>query len=219
MQNMTNPDGKAALYRAASALALITIGYNTVEGAVSVWFGLADDAISLFGFGLDSFVEVVSGIGVWHMIRRQQSANDVNPDVFERRALRITGSGFYLLAVGLVLTAMIDIIERHRPETTLWGIIVAVISIVSMQFLIHYKMKVGTKLNSPALLADAACSRVCLHLSIILLAASAGYALTGIGWLDSLGAIGIAWFSLREGREAVAKAKGLACCCAGKCGG
>ncbi|HYS43683.1 MAG TPA: cation transporter, partial [Geobacteraceae bacterium] len=175
--------------------------------------------ISLFGFGLDSFVEVVSGIGVWHMIRRQQSANDVNPDVFERRALRITGSGFYLLAVGLVLTAMIDIIERHRPETTLWGIIVAVISIVSMQFLIHYKMKVGTKLNSPALLADAACSRVCLHLSIILLAASAGYALTGIGWLDSLGAIGIAWFSLREGREAVAKAKGLACCCAGKCGG
>jgi hypothetical protein len=219
IQNSTNPDGKATLYRAASTLALITIGYNIVEGAVSVWFGLADETISLFGFGLDSFVEVVSGIGVWHMIRRQQSANDVNPDVFERRALRVTGGGFYLLAVGLVVTAVIDIIERHRPETTLWGIIVGVISIVSMQFLIHYKLKVGTKLNSPALMADAACSRVCLYLSVILLAASAGYALTGIGWLDSLGAIGIALFSLKEGREAFGKARGLACSCAGKCGG
>ena len=216
---MTNPDSKATLYRIASTLALITIGYNLVEGAVSIWFGLADETISLFGFGLDSFVEVVSGIGVWHMLRRQQSANDVNPDVFERRALRITGGGFYLLAVGLVLTAMIDIIERHRPETTLWGIIVGVISIVAMQFLIHFKVKVGTTLNSPALLADAACSRVCLYLSVILLAASAGYALTGIGWLDSLGAIGIAWFSLKEGREAFGKARGIACCCAGKCGG
>ena len=219
MQNLTDLDGKATLYRAASTLALITIGYNIVEGAVSVWFGLADETISLFGFGLDSFVEVVSGVGVWHMIRRQKTASDVNPDVFERRALRITGGSFYLLAVGLVLTAMIDIIKRHRPETTLWGIIISAISIVSMQFLIHYKVKVVTKLNSPALLADAACSRACLYLSIILLAASAGYALTGIGWLDSLGAIGIAWFSLKEGREAFGKARGLACCCAGKCGG
>jgi divalent metal cation (Fe/Co/Zn/Cd) transporter len=219
MQNITDPDDKTALYRAASTLALVTIGYNIVEGVVSVWFALADETISLFGFGLDSFVEVVSGIGVWHMIRRQKAASDVNPDVFERRALRITGGGFYLLAVGLILTAMIDIIERHRPETTLWGIIVAAVSIVSMQFLIHYKVKVGTKLNSPALLADAACSRACLYLSIILLAASTGYALTGIGWFDSLGAIGIAWFSLKEGREAFGKARGLACCCAGKCDG
>jgi hypothetical protein len=219
MQNMTSPDDKATLNRAASTLALITIGYNIVEGAVSVWFGLADETISLFGFGLDSFIEVVSGIGVWHMLRRQKEANGLNPDVFERRALRITVVGFYLVTVGLVLPAMIDILERQRPETTLWGIIVAAVSIVSMQFLIHYKVKVGTKLNSPALMADAACSRACLYLSIILLAASAGYALTGIGWFDSLGAIGIAWFSLKEGREAFAKAKGLACSCAGKCGG
>lgn len=207
------------LHRAASALALITIVYNVVEGVVSVWFGLADETISLFGFGLDSFVEVVSGLGVWHMVRRQRGSDGTDPDVFEQRALRITGGCFYLLSVGLVLTAAVDIVQRHRPETTLWGIIVAAVSIVSMQFLIHYKLKVGTKLNSPALLADAACSRACLYLSIILLATSAGYALTGIGWLDSLGAIGIAWLSLKEGREAFGKAKGLACSCAGKCGG
>ena len=95
--------------------------------------------------------------------------------------------------------------------------IVAAISIVSMQLLIHYKVKAGKGLNSPAILADAACTRACLYLSIILLIASAGYYLTGIDWLDSVGAAGIAWLSLKEGREAFQKARGLACCCAGAC--
>ena len=57
------------LYRKASLLALITIFYNLAEGIISVWFGAADETISLFGFGLDSFVEVMSGIGIWHMVR------------------------------------------------------------------------------------------------------------------------------------------------------
>lgn len=201
------------LYRRAALLALITIYYNIVEGMVSVWFGAADETISLFGFGLDSFVEVISGIGVWHMVRRLGHGEMADRDPFERRALRITGGAFYLLAGGLVATAVISFFEHHRPVTTRWGIVVSLISIAAMQALIHYKVKVGTSLNSPAILADAACTRTCLQLSVVLLVASVGYTLTGIGWLDAIGSLGIALLSFREGREAFQKAKGLACSC------
>ena len=84
--------GRAGLLKTASILALLTIGYNIIEGMVSVWFGVADETISLFGFGLDSFVEVASGIGVWHMVGRMKAQNATEQDAFEQRALRITGA-------------------------------------------------------------------------------------------------------------------------------
>ena len=120
---------------------------------------------------------------------------------------------FYLLAGGMILTAIVSIMQGHKPVTTFWGIVVSVVSIAAMQVLIHYKMKVGTALNSPAILADAACTRTCLQLSVVLLLASSGYALTGIGYLDAIGSLIIAILSIREGREASQKANGLACSC------
>ena len=207
------------LYRSATILALITIYYNIAEGVVSVWFGAEGETISLFGFGLDSFVEVISGIGIWHMVRRLAQGDPADRDPFEQQALRITGAAFYLLALGLTATALVSIVQGHRPETTRWGVIVGLVSIASMQALIHYKVKVGTALNSPAILADAACTRTCLRLSVVLLAASLGYMLTGIGFLDAAGSLLIAFLSLREGREAMHKAQGLGCSCSGSCGG
>ena len=205
------------LYRTAAMLALITIFYNIAEGVISVWFGAEDETISLFGFGLDSFVEVISGIGIWHMVRRLGKGELADRDPFEKKALRITGGAFYLLAGGMILTAILSFMQGHKPVTTFWGIIVSVISIVTMQVLIHYKMKVGTALNSPAILADAACTRTCLQLSVVLLLASAGYLLTGIGYLDAIGSVIIAVLSIREGREALHKANGLACSCSCSC--
>ena len=206
------------LYRTASLLALITIFYNLAEGVISVWFGAEDETISLLGFGLDSFVEVISGIGIWHMVRRLGSGEQADHDPFERRALRITGGAFYLLTAGMVATALLSFFQGHRPLTTTWGIVVSLVSIVTMQALVHYKVKVGTALNSPAILADAACTRTCLRLSVVLLAASVGYALTGVGNLDATGSLAIAVLSFREGREAMRKARGLACSCSGGCG-
>ncbi|MBJ6749090.1 cation transporter [Geomonas anaerohicana] len=201
------------LYRTAALLALITILYNILEGVVSAWFGFEDESLALFGFGLDSFVEVISGAGIWHMVRRQQENPEQAPDEFERVALRITGGGFYLLAAGLLLTAVYDALHRHAPTTTFWGMVVSCISILSMWLLIRQKVKVGTALGSQAILADAACTRVCLYLSVILLVSSAGYYLTGIGWLDAAGGLGIGWFCFKEGKEAFDKAKGIPCSC------
>ena len=208
---------KEKYLRLASALALITIFYNIVEGLVSVWFGASDEAFSLFGFGLDSFVEVISGIGVWHMVRRMRADSGAGRDEFEKTALRITGGAFYLLAAGLAVTAAVNIYQGHRPTTTVWGIIVGAVSIASMWLLIRYKVKAGRALESDAILADAACTRTCLRLSFVLVAASIGYELTGLGYMDSAGTLVIAWLSLGEGREAFGKARGLSCSCGGKC--
>ena len=108
--------------------------------------------------------------------------------------------------------------KGHKPETTFWGIIVAIVSILLMWILIHYKVKIGKQFQSQALLADADCSKACVYLSIVLLVSSVAYEVTGIGGFDSVGAVGIALFSLKEGREAFEKAKGKsACSCQGKC--
>jgi divalent metal cation (Fe/Co/Zn/Cd) transporter len=201
------------LHRRASFLAVFTIIYNLIEGAVSVWFGAADETLALFGFGVDSFIEVISAIGVWHMLRRIRSNNGETRDEFEQRALRITGAAFYLLSAGLVVTAAVSIYQQHKPVATLSGVIISFLSISFMWFLIHHKTKVGIALNSPAILADAACSRACVYLSLVLLAASLGYELTGIGSLDALGALFIAWLTWREGRESFQKAAGMECSC------
>lgn len=205
-------------YKWASALAIITIIYNIVEGCVSVFLGLQDETIALFGFGLDSFVEVASGIGIWHMVRRMKQSEAVSHDNFEKRALQITGGAFYVLAIGLVITSALNIYKGSKPETTLWGIVVSVISILSMWLLIRYKMKIGKQYNSQALIADANCTKACLYLSVILLVSSVGYEVTGIGAIDSIGAVGIAIMAYREGKEAFEKSKGnMTCSCQGKC--
>lgn len=200
-------------YKRASLLAQITIFYNLIEGIVSVFFSIADETLSLFGFGVDSFVEVLSGIGILIMVRRLRHNPDADPDPFEKTALQITGIAFYILAAGLVITAGINIYQGHQPETTFWGIVISSISIFTMWALIHFKVKVGKQLNSDAILEDANCTKACLYLSFTLLLSSLGFELTGIGGIDSLGAIFIAVFSFREGREAFEKAQGKACSC------
>jgi divalent metal cation (Fe/Co/Zn/Cd) transporter len=217
--NLGATQEKRRLYSFASALALITMAYNIIEGVVSVFFGLEDGSMALFGFGVDSFVEVVSGIGIWHMVRRIRNNGSENLDQFEQTALKITGTGFYALTAGLAIAAAVDLYRGHKPETTFWGIVVSTISIATMWLLIHYKVKVGKQLNSEAILSDAACTRVCLQLSIVLLIASVGYELTHIGGIDSVGTFVIAALCFREGREAFekAKAKSFACRCGGDC--
>lgn len=209
---------KDTFYRWANVLALITIFYNLIEGVIAVFFGYEDGTVALFGFGIDSFVEVISGVGIWHMIRRMKQNSSENHDVFEKTALKVTGTAFYILTVGLIVTALANLYQGHKPATTFWGIVVAGISILSMWLLIHYKLKIGRQFNSQALIADANCTRACMYLSVALLISSVGYELTGIGMLDSLGAVGIAVLSFKEGREAFEKAKGnLVCSCQDSC--
>lgn len=199
--------GNKKLLRTALILAIITIVYNIAEGLFSVYFGANDDTLALLGFGIDSFVEVISGIGVLHMVVRMQVLNTESYDKFERQALRITGTAFYLLTVGLILGSVLNLIRGVKPETTIAGIVISSISILTMFFLMRAKLWVGHKLNSEAIIADANCTKTCFYLSFILLGSSLLYEIFGIGWFDIIGSLGIAWFAFTEGREAFEKSK------------
>jgi divalent metal cation (Fe/Co/Zn/Cd) transporter len=190
-------------------LALFTILYNLAEGLVSIYFGAQDETLTLFGFGIDSFIEVMSGFGILAMVLRIRKNTSSPRSHFERSALRITGTSFYLLAAGLGATAIYNLFSAHRPATTLPGLVISIISIVVMWILVVAKRKVGHLLNSSPILADANCTLVCIYMSIVLLAASLIYRFTGFGFIDSLGAVGLIYFSISEGKEALSKAAGL----------
>lgn len=199
----------------AFTLSLITIFYNIAEGLVSIYFGAGDETLALLGFGVDSFVEVISGIGIAHMIFRMKYSKVQSRDEFEKTALRITGSVFYLLVLGLITGSVLNIINDVKPSTTFPGIIIAVISIATMYWLMNSKLKIGKALNSDAIIADANCTRTCFYLSFILLISSGLYELFSIAYFDILGSLGIAYFAFKEGREAFEKAKSenLLCNC------
>lgn len=112
---MLNTDkGTTTFYKWATALALITIFYNLIEGVVSVFFGYEDGTVALFGFGIDSFVEVISGLGIWHMIRRMRASSDESHDKFEETSLKVTGTAFYILTAGMIITSFVNIEEDFR---------------------------------------------------------------------------------------------------------
>jgi divalent metal cation (Fe/Co/Zn/Cd) transporter len=194
-------------------LALFTVFYNFAEGLISLYFGIQDETLALFGFGIDSFIEVMSGVGILAMVLRIRQNMDAPRSQFEHTALRITGTSFYLLAAGLAVTAIYNLFTAHKPTTTWPGLLIALISIAVMWALVLGKRKVGRALNSAPILADANCTMVCIYMSVVLLVSSLIYQFTGFGFADSLGALGLIYFSINEGRESFEKAAGVDDCC------
>jgi divalent metal cation (Fe/Co/Zn/Cd) transporter len=201
------------MYRRAFYLSLFTIFYNIVEGLVSITMGYSDETLTLFGFGADSFIEVISGIGIAVMIIRIRNHPESVVSEFETKALKVTGTAFYLLAVTLAAGTIINVIKHHRPETTFWGIVISLISIIVMTWLMIAKKRTGKALNSEPVLADANCTKVCIYMSVVLLVSSLIYEFTGFAYADALGAAGLIYFSISEGKEAFEKARGIQCSC------
>jgi divalent metal cation (Fe/Co/Zn/Cd) transporter len=201
------------LYKKAYLLSLFTICYNLVEGLVSMLLGYEDETLALFGFGVDSFIEVMSGIGIAIMIQRIRQNPTSSKSEFEIKALKITGTAFYLLSAGLLVGIVLSIVGNHKPETTLWGVIISLISIAVMVWLMNAKKATGKKLHSDPIISDANCTKVCVYMSVVLLASSLIYEFTGFAYADVIGAAGLIYFSVSEGKEAFEKAKGKSCCC------
>jgi len=213
MTTLSQKGTQSYYWQFALWLALFTVFYNIAEGLISIFFGISDEALTLFGFGADSFIEVMSGIGILAMVLRIRQNPNTSRTRFEITALRITGTAFYLLVVGLGVTAVYNLFNTHKPQTTLPGLIISVVSIAVMWALVMGKRKIGRTLNSMPILADANCTMVCIYMSLVLLVSSLIYELTGFGFVDSIGALGLIYFSIKEGRESFDKAKGLECDC------
>jgi divalent metal cation (Fe/Co/Zn/Cd) transporter len=209
MTSAQQTQANVRLWQGAFWLAVFTILYNFGEGVISVAFGLQDESLALFGFGVDSFIEMISGLGIMSMVLRIQRSPVSERSRFERTALRVTGTAFYVLAAGLVVTALYNLAAAHTPVTTLPGTIISAVSIGVMWLLVLGKRRVGLALSCSPILADANCTLVCIYMSVVLMISSLIYELTGFGFIDSLGAFGLVYFSVNEGRESFEKARGM----------
>lgn len=195
------------LYKRTFQLSLFTIIYNIIEGSFSMFMGYEDQTLTLFGFGIDSFIEVMSGIGISVMIYRMKQNTNSLKNRFEINALKITGTSFYILSAGLLSGVIINIATAHKPESTFRGIIISIISIVVMTWLMLAKKNVGKQLNSEPILSDSNCTKICVYMSVILLFASLIYEFTGFIYADAIGTLGLIYLSVNEGLEAFEKAK------------
>lgn len=193
------------LYDWAFVLAIFTIVYNIAEGIIATVLGLDDESLALFGFGADSFIEVISGIGIAQMVLRIKKHPESHRNKFEKSALKITGVAFYILVFALVTSSIYNIYTNHQPITTFWGLVISSISILVMWGTIIWKSRIGKALNSEAILADTECARVCIYMSVILLISSAAYELFHLPYVDSIGTLGLAYLSYKEGRECFEK--------------
>ncbi|PCI96555.1 MAG: hypothetical protein COB15_09895 [Flavobacteriales bacterium] len=202
---------KNKLFNWILILSVLTIVYNIIEGLVAISFGIKDETLTLFGFGADSFVETVSAIGVTQMIIRIKKNPQSDKGEFETLALKITAWCFYVLALILTVSAIYNVAEGNQPSSAIAGVVISSISIIAMWVLIRAKISLGTKLNSPAIIADAKCNQICMYMSLILLATTGLWWLWKIPYIDAIGAAGIVYFSIKEGKEAFNKAKGIEC--------
>lgn len=204
---------ESRLYRLAYGLAIFTIVFNLFEGMISTFFGFEEETLTLFGFGVDSFIETISGLGIAHMVLRIQKNPNSKRDQFEIRALQVTGIAFYLLVLGLSLTLVFNVMYGLQPSSTIPGVIISSISIGVMWLMIRAKVRLGDRLDSAPMIADAKCAQICMYMSFILLTSSALYVLFKVPYIDAIGTLGIIYLSYQEGKECFAKAKNQACAC------
>jgi divalent metal cation (Fe/Co/Zn/Cd) transporter len=193
---------RAALERRARQLAWFTIAYNLAEAVVAVGSGVAAGSLALIGFGIDSSIEVFAAVVV---LWRMRGADEER----EARALKLIAVSFFLLAAYVAFEAVRDLLTDADADTTPVGIAVALTSLVVMPLLARAKRRTGEALHNRTVLADAAETRLCTYLSVILLVGLVLDATVGWSWADPLAALGIAALAIGEGREAWA---GDDCC-------
>ena len=190
---------RTAAVRHGRRLEYFTIAWNALEGLVAVVAGAMAGSISLVGFGIDSFIEVTSGsVLLWRMsVDAEVHRRELN----ERRALRIVGVCFLLLAAYIAYESALDLWSRRAPEHSIPGIVLACVSLVVMPLLSRAKRKVGTALGSAAMHADAKQTEFCTYLSAILLAGLLLNALFGLWWADPVAALIMVPIIAKEGIE------------------
>jgi divalent metal cation (Fe/Co/Zn/Cd) transporter len=187
-------------------LEYFTVVWNTLEGLIAVVAGVIAGSISLVGFGIDSFIEVTSGsVLLWRMaVDSDVHRRETN----EKRALRIVGTCFLLLAAYITHESILDLWSKRAPEHSIAGIVLACVSLIVMPLLSRAKRKVGRALGSAAMHADAKQTEFCTYLSAILLAGLLLNILFGLWWADPVAALIMVPIIAKEGIEGL---QGRAC--------
>jgi divalent metal cation (Fe/Co/Zn/Cd) transporter len=198
---------RQAVAQRGKRLEYFTIGWNSLEGLVAVIAGAIAGSISLVGFGIDSFIEVTSGVTLlWRMtVDADVQMRERN----EKLSLRIVGVCFVALAAYIAYESASDLFGKKAPERSIPGIILACVSLVVMPLLSRAKKKVGDELRSAAMHADAKQTDFCVYLSAILLSGLVLNAAFGWWWADPGAALIMVPLIVKEGFDGI---KGKGCC-------
>src|SRR5881275_2863740 len=194
--------------RFALLLTYITLGWMTIEGAASLLLGWASKSLLLEAFGIDSVIELFSAaVLLWRLrIEASGTATFEHVNLVERRAARLIGYSLYVLVAYVILNSGYGLFIAKRVTDThesVWGILIGLVAKIGMPILAAYKLKVAAQLNSRALRADAIESITCGYLSIVLMIGLAATWLLGWWWLDSVAALALIPFLIKEAREAI----------------
>lgn len=197
------PVGRARLNRRAQRLAAASVAYNTVEAVVAVAAGTAAGSAALVGFGLDSVVEVSSGLVILWQFRHPV------PERREARALRLIALSFFALAAYVAQDSVRALLSGASPDPSPVGVALAVTSLLVMPWLSRAQRRTGRDLGSHAVVADGTQTLLCTWLSAVLLGGLVLNAALGWGWADPVAGLVIAAVALKEGRQAW---RGEGCC-------
>ena len=195
---------RSALLARGLRLEYLTVGWNVVEGLIAVAAGLAAGSIALIGFGVDSFVESISGsVLIWRLrAETVGGADEERIEHVEQRASRLVAVSFLILAAYVAIEAVRTVAAQDRPDASPVGIVLTVVSLAVMLWLARAKRDTGEALGSRALIADSHQTFACWYLSATTLAGLALNAAFGLWWADPMAALVIALFLVREAREA-----------------
>ena len=188
-------DRHRVLVRRAQLLAGGSVAYNIVEGIVALAAGNVAGSSALVSFGLDSAVEVASGLVILWQFRHHL------PESRERRAQQLIALSFFALAAYVTYDSISTFVTGERVRVSIVGIVLAAASLAVMPVLSWAKRRTGRELNSGAVVADSVQTLLCTYLSAILLVGLLGNALFGWWWLDPIAALVIAGIAVREGIE------------------
>lgn len=184
-------------------LSYFTVGYNVVEGVISIIAGLATGSIALVGFGSDSFIESLSGsVMIWRLSSHGKVSEEREEEI-EAKAATLVGITFFVLAAYILYESITSLARRDAPEQSLIGIVIALLSLLIMPVLAYLKNKTGKAIGSHSLVADSKQTLICVLMSIVLLVGSAANYLFGIWWLDSVAGLLFVGLLVKEGREAI----------------
>jgi divalent metal cation (Fe/Co/Zn/Cd) transporter len=200
---------RSQLVQRGRTLECFTVVYNAIEGLVSIIAGLIAGSVSLFGFGLDSIIEVASGAAL--LWRLHQDLNASRREAVERITLRIVGWGFIALALYVALDSGWTLVQHEKPERSIPGIVVAAFSVVVMPLLARAKRRVAAGIGSAAMKADSRQTDYCSYLSAILLGGLLLNAVLGWWWADPVTALVMVPIIAKEGVDAV-RGKGCSEC-------
>lgn len=196
---------RASLVRRGLRLEYFTVGWNVLEGIIAIAAGVASGSVALVAFGIDSFVETISGVVlVWRL--RTEERGDLDDEALERverRAELLVGAAFMVLAAYVAFESLRTLMAGEAPSASPVGIVLTAVSIGVMLWLAKAKRETGEALGSRALIADSKQTRACWYLSAVALAGLGLNALLGWWWADPVAALAIAVLLVREGWEAL----------------